>query len=110
MTRRHNPNQVVSNADLHLLQSRTEEAIRLARKRAQRHAYRTILSQLACLCLCAQKRDRTRRRRARRLARDGRLSSIAHVNAGAWQGVPRTRTLFEAIYLTGLRKAGMPEE
>jgi adenylate cyclase len=41
-------------------------------------------------------------------------SSIAHVQAGgrwAWAwGSPKARALFEATYLTGLRKAGMPEE
>jgi len=53
---------------------------------------------------------------ARRLVGDGRLSSIARVEAagtlggrGYW-GVPKVRALFEATYFAGLRKAGMPEE
>jgi len=53
---------------------------------------------------------------ARRLAADGRYSSIARIKAagtvggpGYW-GVPKVRALFEAIYFTGLRKAGVPEE
>ena len=49
---------------------------------------------------------------ARRLSSDDRFSSIAQLRAspGAWWGVPKIRTLFESIYFTGLRKAGMPDE
>jgi TolB-like protein/tetratricopeptide (TPR) repeat protein len=53
---------------------------------------------------------------ARRLAADGRYSSIARLKAagtvggpGYW-GVPKVRALFEATYFAGLRKAGVPEE
>jgi len=53
---------------------------------------------------------------ARRLSRDDQYSSIARLQAaglpgsrGYW-GVPKVRALFEATYLAGLRKAGMPEE
>ena len=53
---------------------------------------------------------------ARRLADDGRYSSIARLKAagtvggpGYW-GVPKVRALFEATYFAGLRKAGVPEE
>ena len=52
---------------------------------------------------------------ARRLAADGRYSSIARLKAagtvggpGYW-GVPKVRALFEATYFAGLRKAGVPE-
>ena len=52
----------------------------------------------------------------RRLAADGRYSSIARLKAagtvggpGYW-GVPKVRALFEATYFAGLRKAGVPEE
>jgi tetratricopeptide (TPR) repeat protein len=52
-----------------------------------------------------------------KLSRDGRCSSIARLKAdgiswgssGYW-GTPTIRTLFEATYFAGLRKAGMPEE
>ena len=50
---------------------------------------------------------------ARRLRSDDRLSSIAHVKAfsGGYQGAaPKVRALFDATYIAGLRKAGMPEE
>jgi hypothetical protein len=46
---------------------------------------------------------------ARRLS-DGRYSSIAHLKAVAYFGVPNIRALYEASYFAGLRKAGMPEE
>jgi hypothetical protein len=41
---------------------------------------------------------------------DGRYSSIARLKAVGYFGVPKIRALFEATYLEGLRKAGMPEE
>ena len=47
---------------------------------------------------------------ARRLNDDGRYSSIARVKGVGHFGVPKIRALFEATYLAGLRKAGMPEE
>lgn len=47
---------------------------------------------------------------ARRLSRDGRFSSIARLKAAQYFGVPAVRALYEATYLVGLRKAGMPEE
>jgi hypothetical protein len=47
---------------------------------------------------------------ARRLSGDDRYSSVARVRAIGYWGVPEIRTLFEATYFAGLRKAGMPEE
>ena len=47
---------------------------------------------------------------ARKLASDDRYSSIARLRALAPFGVPKIRTLFEATYLVGLRKAGVAEE
>jgi TolB-like protein/class 3 adenylate cyclase len=47
---------------------------------------------------------------ARRLLGADSFSSIAQIEAHAYWGVPKTRALFEATYLTGLRKAGLPEE
>ena len=46
---------------------------------------------------------------ARRLS-DGRYSSIAHLKAAVYFGVPNIRALYDATYFAGLRKAGMPEE
>ena len=47
---------------------------------------------------------------ARKLAGDGRYSSLARLRASQYFGVPKVRALFEATYFAGLRKAGMPEE
>jgi len=48
--------------------------------------------------------------KARRLSADNRWSSIAHWKAVGYFGVPKVRTLMEATYIAGLRKAGMPDE
>jgi tetratricopeptide (TPR) repeat protein len=98
---------------VHLLQSRTDEAIvwfekarsvspavsgphvRLASAYALRGETEHAAAELA---------------EARRLAAEGSWSSIVRLKArGSW-GVPKTRSLFEATYFVGLRKAGMPEE
>jgi TolB-like protein len=47
---------------------------------------------------------------ARRLSPDGRYSSIARLKEVGYLGVPKIRELFERIYLTGYRIAGVPEE
>ena len=49
---------------------------------------------------------------ARRLHGGDRYSSIANVKAfrGGYWGAPKIRDLFDATYIAGLRKAGMPEE
>jgi adenylate cyclase len=50
---------------------------------------------------------------ARRMGGKGSLSSFARVKAGLSQtyfDVPKVRDWFEATYLAGLRKAGMPDE
>jgi adenylate cyclase len=52
---------------------------------------------------------------ARRSSGDGRFSSIARLTAVGYAGsrswgTPKVRSLFEATYFAGLRKAGMPEE
>jgi hypothetical protein len=46
---------------------------------------------------------------ARRLSSDGRFSNIARLKAAQYFGVRSVRALYEATYLVGLRKAGMPE-
>jgi len=48
--------------------------------------------------------------KGRRLAAANRWSSIAHLRAVGYWGVPKVRAMFESTYLAGLRKAGMPEE
>jgi hypothetical protein len=47
---------------------------------------------------------------ARRLRGGKGYSSIAKMKAGGNFGVPEIRALYEATYLAGLRKAGMPEK
>jgi hypothetical protein len=47
---------------------------------------------------------------ARRLVRGNLYSSITSLKATIPFGVPKIRALFEATYLAGLRKAGVPEE
>jgi thioredoxin-like negative regulator of GroEL len=48
----------------------------------------------------------------RRKSQEDRFSSISRVRAGLLKEYPREkiRALFEATYIAGLRKAGMPEE
>jgi adenylate cyclase len=41
---------------------------------------------------------------------DDRFSSIAHLKTVGVFGVPKIRSLFEATFFAGLRKAGMPDE
>ena len=47
---------------------------------------------------------------ARRLSPDDRYSSLARLRAVYTWGVPKIRTLREATYFVGMRRAGMPEE
>ena len=46
------------------------------------------------------------------MRRDDRFSTISRVKAGLLKEYPREkiRVLFEATYIAGLRRAGMPEE
>jgi adenylate cyclase len=100
---------------VHLLQSRTDEAIVWLEK--ARNALPGIPAHRSRLASAYALRGEIERAtaelaEARRLAVDGRFSSIAHLKAfpGPWSGVPKIRALFEATYFAGLRKAGMPEE
>jgi adenylate cyclase len=98
---------------VHLLQSRTDEAILWLER--GRSAMPTVPFHHSWLASAYALKGETERAaaelaEARRLAGECSFSSIADVKARAWRGVPKIRTLFEATYLTGLRKAGMPEE
>ena len=96
----------------HLLQSHTDEAIVWLEKAAVtlpgypiHHAWLT-----AALALKGETElAAAELAEARRLS-GGRYSSIARLKAVGHFGGPKIRALFEATYLTGLRKAGMPEE
>jgi hypothetical protein len=48
--------------------------------------------------------------KARKLNPDDRFSSLARLQAVGYFGPPKICALYEATYLDGLRKAGMPEE
>jgi tetratricopeptide (TPR) repeat protein len=98
---------------VHLLQSRTDEAIvwlekaRNANPGAQyNHAF------LASAYGLKGELDRAAAElaEARRLFGDDRFSSIARLRTTENWGVPKIRALVEATYFAGLRKAGVPEE
>ena len=97
---------------VHLLQSRTDEAIvwlEKARNHSPAHAqWRTFLA--SAYALNGQtERAAAELAEVRKLG-DDRFSSIAHLRAVSYWGVPKIRALSEATYLIGLRLAGMPEE
>jgi TolB-like protein/class 3 adenylate cyclase/tetratricopeptide (TPR) repeat protein len=98
----------------HLLQSRTDEAVLWFEK--ARNANPGHLAPHAWLASAYALKGETGRAEAelsetRRLSssRD-EYSSIAHLKAVGYFGVPKIRALFEATYFAGLRKAGLPEE
>jgi TolB-like protein/class 3 adenylate cyclase/Flp pilus assembly protein TadD len=97
---------------VHLLQSRTDEAIVWLEK--ARSASPGLPNVHAALASAYALRGDTKRAadelsEARRLRGEGSFSSIARLQGGYW-GVPKVRELYEATYFAGLRKAGMPEE
>lgn len=101
--------------NVHLLQSRTDEAITWLEK-ARNHTpeHPTIRADLAAAYALGGETERAAAELAEacRLSPDDRYSSIARLKAIRNLGVliPKIRALFEATYFAGLRKAGMPEE
>ena len=98
---------------VHLLQSRTDEAIIwLEKARSAVPAQPGIRSRLAAAYALRGETERAAAElaEARKLSSDNRFSSLAHVKAGQPWGVQKTRALFETTYFVGLRIAGMPEE
>jgi adenylate cyclase len=98
---------------IHLLQARTDEAIIwLEKARSATPALSPIRAWLASAYALKGETERaaTELAEARRLAVDGRYTSIARARAVGYFGVPKIRALFETIFLAGLRKAGLPEE
>jgi TolB-like protein/class 3 adenylate cyclase len=98
---------------VHLLQSRTEEAIIwLEKARNATPAFSGIRAYL--VSAYALKGDTERAvaelAEARRLSSDDRYSSIARLKAIGYWGVPKICALYEATYFAGLHKAGTPEE
>ena len=100
---------------IHLLQSRTNEAIGwLERARGANPSHPGIRIDLVAAYALEDKSQLAAAElgEARRLSGGDRFSSIAHLKTlpGAWGGVPKIRALFEITYFAGLHKAGMPEE
>jgi TolB-like protein/class 3 adenylate cyclase/Flp pilus assembly protein TadD len=100
---------------IHLLQSRTNEAIGwLEKARGANPAHPGIRIDLAAAYALDDQFELAAAEltEARRLSGGDRFSSIAHLKTlpGAGGGVPKIRALFEVTYFAGLRKAGMPEE
>jgi adenylate cyclase len=98
---------------VHLLQSRTDEAIVwLEQARTAIPAVPSHHSRLASAYAIRGEIERASAElaEARRLAGDDRYSSIARLRASGCCGSPKTQALYEATYIAGLRKAGIPEE
>jgi adenylate cyclase len=100
---------------VHLLQSHTDEAIVwLEKARSADPAKPFNHSSLAAAYALSGDLERaaTELAEARRLIGDGSFSSIAKIEAGrSWKSLsPKTRTLAEATYIAGLRKAGVPDD
>jgi TolB-like protein/class 3 adenylate cyclase/Tfp pilus assembly protein PilF len=97
---------------VHLLQSRTDEAIVWFEKaHSSVPAAPIVRSFLASAYALKGAADGAAAElaEARRLSGDDRYLSFVRLKARSF-GVPKVRALFEATYFAGLRKAGMPEE
>jgi len=98
-----------------VLQSRTNEAVVwLEKARNASPAHPNIRAQLASAYALAGEPERAAAElaEARRLSGDNRFSSLARLREveDFEELIPKVRALFEATYIAGLRKAGMPEE
>ncbi|MGB9649477.1 MAG: adenylate/guanylate cyclase domain-containing protein [Stellaceae bacterium] len=98
---------------VHLLESRTDEAIVwLEKARSANPAHPGVRARLAAALALNGDTERAAAElaEARRLNADNRYSSLARLLALGIPGVPKIRALFEATSFAGLRKAGMPED
>jgi adenylate cyclase len=98
---------------VHLLQSRTDEAIPwLERARHANPGHPQFPAWLASAYALKGDIERAAAElaEARRLNSDDRYSSIARSKAITAFGLPKVRALSEATYFAGLRLAGVPEE
>jgi TolB-like protein/Flp pilus assembly protein TadD len=98
---------------VHLLQSRTREAIVWFEKARSANPLRPIVhAHLASAYALNGEFEHavTELGEARRLSGDDRYTSIDRLKAVGFLGVAKIRALHEATYFAGLRKAGMPEE
>jgi adenylate cyclase len=98
----------------HLLQSRTDEAVLwMEKSRSANPAVGRIHTFLAAAYALKGDSERAAAElaEARKLDRNGVLSSIARLRSSPWNGTsPKILTLLDATYFAGLRKAGVPEE
>jgi TolB-like protein/DNA-binding winged helix-turn-helix (wHTH) protein/Tfp pilus assembly protein PilF len=96
-----------------LLQSRTEDAIVwFAKSRSAHPTYPHVHAWLAAAYALKGETDDAAAElaEARRLGGEGYMSSMARLRADSRFETPAGRTLRDATYFTGLRKAGVPEE
>ena len=97
---------------VHLLQSRTEDAIVwLEKARSANGRLPVVHAYLASAYALKGETERASAEfaEAQRLS-DNHYPTIASLKAGRYFGVPKIRALYEATFFVGLRKAGMPEE
>jgi TolB-like protein/Flp pilus assembly protein TadD len=98
---------------VHLLQSRTDDAILwLEKARNYIPAHSMIHADLASAYGLNGEMERAAAEltEARRLSSDDRYSSLARLRAVRFHVAPKIRALHEATYFVGLRNAGMPDE
>ena len=99
--------------EAHLMQSRTEEAIVwLEKSRSLNSATPLAHAWLASAYALKGETERAAGElaEARRLGGEAFISSIARLRAASLFETPAALALYEATYLAGLRKAGVPEE
>jgi len=98
---------------VHLLKSRTDEAIRWLEKALSGNP-ELAFGHGHLAAAYALKGDAERAAaelaEARRLSGDGRFASMVRLRAARYWGVPKIRALYETTYFAGLRLAGMPED
>jgi len=98
---------------VHLLQSRTAEAIGwLEKARGNMPERPDVHANLASAYALKGKAERAAAElaEARSFSSDSRYTSITRLKAVGNFGVPKIRALYEATFFAGLRKAGVPEE
>ena len=96
---------------LHLVQSRTNEAIVWLERRANPQFPGVHAMLAAAYALNGEiNRAAAELAEARGLSRDGRYSSMSRLKEVGYFGVPEVRAMVEATYFAGLRMAGTPEE
>jgi TolB-like protein/class 3 adenylate cyclase/Tfp pilus assembly protein PilF len=98
---------------VHLVQSRTEEAIAWLEKAVRANPDHPLIhAHLASAYALNRQPEQAfaELAEARGLSGDDRYKSMARLIAAGYWGVPTVRRLFEGTFFAGLRKAGMPEE